>query len=454
MFYCFLLFCYNLVVNKVKENTIMAKYKIKNIKAREILDSRGVPTIEVCVTLKNGINGVSAVPSGASTGIYEAHELRDGDKNRYFGKGVLQAVDNVNSKIKPLLLNKDAGNQAQVDTLLITLDGTQNKTYLGANAILATSLACCKAVANAKKQPLYVYLNSLIGGNLQLPVPMCNILNGGAHASNNLDIQEFMIMPVGASSFSEGIRWCAEIFNSLKTILKQKGLSIAVGDEGGFAPNLESTEQALDLILEAIKKAGYNTKDQIKLSIDAAVSEWYVDGAYKLPKAKINFTIDELVDYWVNLVKKYPIISLEDPLGETDYEGFIKITKKLGKKVQIVGDDLFVTNKARLQTGIDQKQANSILIKVNQIGSLTETLQTIELAKKAGFTTVISHRSGETEDTFIADLAVATSTQIKTGSLSRSERVAKYNRLLKIEQELGINAIYCGENAFYSINNK
>ncbi|PKK95807.1 MAG: phosphopyruvate hydratase [Tenericutes bacterium HGW-Tenericutes-4] len=430
----------------------MAKHKIKNIEAREILDSRGIPTIEVCVTLKNGVTGVSAVPSGASTGIYEAHELRDGDKRRYFGKGVLTAVNNVNGKIKSLLLNKDAGEQLQIDALLLALDGTQNKTYLGANAILATSLACCRAVANSKKLPLYVYLNSLIGGSMQLPVPMCNILNGGAHASNNLDIQEFMIMPVGATSFSEGIRWCSEIFNSLKKLLKQKGLSIAVGDEGGFAPNLESTEQALDLILEAIEKAGYNTKDQIKLSIDAAVSEWKTETGYALPKAKTVYTDDELINYWVNLVKKYPILSLEDPLGETDYLGFTKITEKLGKSVQIVGDDLFVTNKKMLKTGILEKQANSILIKVNQIGSLTETLQTIALAKEAGFTTVISHRSGETEDTFIADLAVATSTQIKTGSLSRSERVAKYNRLLKIEQEQQGKLNYCGKNAFYSIN--
>jgi enolase len=432
----------------------MPKLKIKHIAAREILDSRGIPTIEVSVTVRGGFVGTSAVPSGASTGMYEAHELRDNDNSRYFGKGVLCAVDNVNHKIAPLLIGKDAGNQAHIDALLLTLDGTPNKTYLGANAILATSLACAKAAASANKQPLYAYLNLLSGGSLQLPVPMCNILNGGAHASNNLDIQEFMIMPVGASNFSEGIRWCSEIFNSLKTILKQKKLSTAVGDEGGFAPNLESTEQALDLILEAIKKAGYNTKTQIKLSIDAAASEWQTKSGYKLPKANVSYSMEELIDYWVNLVKKYPILSLEDPLGETDYDGFTKLTKKLGSKVQVVGDDLFVTNKTRLKTGIDEKQANSILIKVNQIGSLTETLQTITLAKQAGFTTIISHRSGETEDTFIADLAVATSTQIKTGSLSRSERVAKYNRLLKIEQELRELAPFCGKDAFYSINKK
>lgn len=429
----------------------MSKFTITNIEAREILDSRGTPTVETTVTLKNGSVGISAVPSGASTGIYEAHELRDNDKSRYFGKGVLTAVHNVNEIIRPNLIGKDARNQKELDALLLSLDGTPNKTKLGANAILSVSLALAKAVANAKKAPLYLYLNSLANSNLALPVPMCNILNGGAHASNNIDIQEFMIMPIGASSFEEGIRWCAEIFNSLKKLLKSKNLSIAVGDEGGFAPNLQSAEEALDLILEAIGQAGYNTQTQVKLALDAAVSEWKTAAGYTLPKAQIKYTEEELINYWVNLVKKYPIISLEDPLGEEDYKTWTKLTEKLGSEIQIVGDDLFVTNEARLKVGIEEKQANSILIKVNQIGSLTETLNTIKLAKEAGFTTVISHRSGETEDTFIADLAVATSTQIKTGSLSRSERTAKYNRLLKIELELKDTIKFAGTNAFYNL---
>ena len=427
----------------------MANLKIKNIVAREILDSRGTPTIEVEITLKCGAVGISKIPSGASTGQFEAHELRDNDKLRYLGKGVLGAVNNVNTKIKPLLLNKRADNQAQIDALLRVLDGTANKTYLGANAILGVSLACAVAVANAKKIPLYKYLASLTHSSPKIPVPMCNILNGGAHAGNNLDIQEFMIMPVGAPNFKEGIRWCSEIFHNLKIILKKNGLSTAVGDEGGFAPNVESTEQALDFILEAVKLSGYDTKTQIKLSIDAAASEWQTEKGYLLPKAKTQYTKDEMIKYWVDLVKKYPIISLEDPLGETDYETWTKLNKKIGDKVQVVGDDLFVTNKERLLRGIEEKQANAILIKVNQIGSLSETLETIELAKQNNFATVISHRSGETEDTFIADLATATSTQIKTGSLSRSERISKYNRLLKIEEET--LAEYCSEKAFISI---
>ncbi|MDD4210989.1 MAG: phosphopyruvate hydratase [Clostridia bacterium] len=431
----------------------MSKYTIKNIEAREILDSRGIPTIEATVTLKSGAVGVAAIPSGASTGQYEAHELRDNDKNRYFGKGVLIAVSNVNTLIKELLLNKRADEQQKIDELMINLDATPNKTSLGANAILAVSIACAKAVASAKKLTIYGYLNSLSGSKLILPTPMCNILNGGTHASNNIDIQEFMIMPVGASTFSEGIRWCAEIFNSLKGLLKANGSSVAVGDEGGFAPNLASTEEALDYILEAIKKAGYNTKTQIKLALDAAASEWKEGKGYLLPKQKTAYTSNELIDYWVNLTKKYPIISLEDPLDENDYEAWSKLTKKIGKNIQIVGDDLFVTNAFRLNDGIEQKQANSILIKLNQIGSLTETLNTIKLAHQAGFTTVISHRSGETEDTFIADLAVATgSTQIKTGSISRSERVAKYNRLLKIEKELGEKISFASINAFYQLS--
>ena len=429
----------------------MENLKIKNITAREILDSRGMPTIEATVELENGVVATGKVPSGASTGAYEAHELRDGDKNRYFGKGVLTAVNNVNTKINVALKGIDANNQELVDNTMLELDGTSNKKNLGANAILAVSMATARAVANAKGVPLYSYLNNLTNSTLVLPLPMCNILNGGAHASNTIDIQEFMVMPVGAKSFAEGLRWCAEIFNSLKTLLKARGLSIAVGDEGGFAPNLNSAEEALDIIVEAIIKAGYNT-DQVKLSLDAAAAEWQTEeiGKYFLPKAKISFNEKEIVQYWEKLLKDYPILSLEDPMGEEDYATWSNLTKKLGHKHQIVGDDLFVTNPTRLQKGIDEKQANSILIKLNQIGTLTETLNTIKLAHQNGLTTVISHRSGETEDTFIADLAVATgSTQIKTGSLSRSERVAKYNRLLKIEQE--INAPFAGDKAFFNL---
>jgi enolase len=428
----------------------MKKFKIKDIFAREILDSRGNPTIETCVTLNNGAKGVAAVPSGASTGIYEAHELRDKDKNRYNGKGVLLAVENVNTKIKNELIGKVANDQRFIDELLIKLDGTKNKSNLGANAILSVSLATAKAVANAKSLSLYAY----IGDNCKtLPVPMCNIINGGEHAGNNIDIQEFMIMPVGASSFSEGIRWCVEIFHSLKAVLKNKGLSTAVGDEGGFAANLKTAEEALDNIIEAVKKANYKPGKDIMIAIDAAASGWATDdGNYFLPKSKLKYTVDELIAYWKNLVKKYPIISLEDPLGENDHAGFKKLTALIGKKVQIVGDDLFVTNTERLKQGIENKSANSILIKLNQIGTLTETLDAIKLAQSAGFTTVISHRSGETEDTTIADLAVATnSTQIKTGSLCRSERVAKYNRLLAIELDLAPNANYSGISAFYQL---
>lgn len=429
----------------------MKTFKIKDIFAREIIDSRGNPTIETCVTLNNGSKGVAAVPSGASTGLYEAHELRDNDKKRYNGKGVLLAVTNVNNKIKNELIGKVANNQRFIDELLIKLDGTQNKSNLGANAILSVSLATAKAVANAKGLPLYTYIgnkNSKI-----LPVPMCNIINGGEHASNNIDIQEFMIMPVGAPTFSEGIRWSVEIFHALKKVLKNKGLSTSVGDEGGFAPNLKTAEEALDNIIEAIKEAKYKPGKDIMIAIDAAASGWATDdGNYLLPKSKIKYTVDELIKYWSNLVKEYPIISLEDPLGENDHAGFKKLTALIGKKVQIVGDDLFVTNTERLKQGIENKSANSILIKLNQIGTLTETLDAINLAQNAGFTTVISHRSGETEDTTIADLAVATnSTQIKTGSLCRSERVAKYNRLLAIELELAPNSTYASTSAFYQL---
>lgn len=432
----------------------MKKYIITDIHAREILDSRGNPTIETCVTLNNKFKGVAAVPSGASTGMYEAHELRDGDKTRYNGKGVLLAVANVNGEIKTNLLKEVANDQNYIDELLIKLDGTKNKSRLGANAILSVSLAVAKAMANAKELELYEYLGD--EDSVILPVPMCNIINGGEHAANTIDIQEFMIMPVGAPTFSEAIRMATEIFHSLKSVLKAKGLSTSVGDEGGFAPNLKTAEQALDCIMEAINLAGYKPYEQVMIAIDAAASGWVTkDGTYKLPKSKQKFTTDELIAYWQNLVSKYPIISLEDPLGEDDHEGFKKLTKLIGKKVQIVGDDLFVTNEERLNYGIKNKSANSILVKLNQIGTLSETLRTIKTAQNNNFTTIISHRSGETEDTTIADLAVATkATQIKTGSLCRSDRVAKYNRLLLIEEQLGEKAVYAGKNAFYQLKTK
>lgn len=432
----------------------MKDFTIKQITAREILDSRGIPTVEATVMLENGCFASAKVPSGASTGAYEAIELRDNDENRYFGKGVLKAVENVNTKINDLLKGHDASHQAQLDRLMIELDGTKNKAVLGANAILSVSMALAKVSALNLEIPLYTYINKQTTYTMVLPVPMCNILNGGAHASNTIDVQEFMVMPVAAPNFAEGLRWCSEIFNSLKILLKERNLSIAVGDEGGFAPNLGSSEEALDIILEAIEKAGYTT-DQVKLAMDAAVSEWQTDtvSKYHLPKAGIDMNQQEIIDYWQNLLNKYPIISLEDPFGEEDYETWSILTGQVKNKHQIVGDDLFVTNPERLNKGIEEEQANSILIKLNQIGSVTETLAAIKLAKEAGLTTVISHRSGETEDTFIADLAVATgSTQIKTGSLSRSERIAKYNRLLKIEQESGVG--YAGKNAFYNLNKK
>lgn len=427
--------------------------KIIDIFAREILDSRGTPTVEANVTLTGNIIGIAGVPSGASTGSFEAVELRDGDKQRYFGKGVLKAVKNVNTIIRKSLLGNDPFKQSEIDKKLIKLDGTENKSKLGANAILAVSLANAKASAIAKKVPLYQYLGK--NKKYTLPVPMCNILNGGAHASNNIDIQEFMIMPVGAKTFAEGIRWCAEIFHTLKKILSSKGFSTAVGDEGGFAPNLESAEQVLDLIMEAIKGAGYIAGNDIKIALDVAATEWFTEKkTYLLPKAKIEYTADKLLNYWCNLVKKYPIISLEDPFAEEDWESWQNLTNKIGKSVQIVGDDLYVTNQKRLEKGIKLKASNSILIKPNQIGTLTETLNTIKLAHKSNFTTIISHRSGETEDTTIADLAVAVgATQIKTGSLSRSERIAKYNRLMQIEIELGKKAVYCGMKAFPNLKN-
>lgn len=425
----------------------MALTSIKSIFAREILDSRGNPTIETAVVLEGGAKGVAAVPSGASTGIFEAIELRDGDKSRYLGKGVLKAVKNVNTEVFSAMKGRDAAAYAENDEIMIKLDGTANKARLGANAILSVSLAAAKAAAASQNLPLYKFLSGNANG---LPVPMCNVINGGAHASNTLDVQEFMIMPAGAPNFTEGIRWAAEVFHHLNKALKKRNMSVAVGDEGGYAPDLGSDDQALELLIEAIENAGYKAGKDIYIALDAAVSEWYTDkGDYFLPKKKISLTRAELVDYWAKLAAKYPIISLEDGMAEDDWEGWRALTEKLGKKVQLVGDDLFVTNTERLRRGIDSQAANAVLIKPNQIGTLTETINAIKMADKAGYASVISHRSGETEDTVIADLAVGLSvTQIKTGSLSRSERTAKYNRLLYIEYELGKKAVYPGKKAF------
>ena len=419
---------------------------VESVLGRQIIDSRGFPTTEAVVTLNNGVSGVAAAPSGASTGQFEAHELRDGDKARYAGKGVSQAVGHINKEIAKLVAGREWKSQAALDEALIALDGTANTTKLGANAILAVSLAYAKAQAQSEQQSLF---RSLGGTKAQtLPVPMMNILNGGAHAANNLDVQEFMVMPVGAKSFEEGLRWGVEVYQSLKALLKAKKLATAVGDEGGFAPDLKSERETLDLILEAIKKAGYEPGRDVALAIDAAASEWKADKGYHLPKSGIKYTTDQLIDFWAKLAEDYPIVSLEDPLDEEDWAGWIKLTRRLGSKVQIVGDDLFVTNVSRLQRGIKEKAANAILIKLNQIGSLTETLAAIRLAHENGFNTVISHRSGETEDVTIADLAVAVNAgQIKTGAPCRSERVAKYNQLLRIEQELGKKAKYPGRDA-------
>ncbi len=414
---------------------------IEDIQAREILDSRGRPTIEAEVYLTGGAAGLAQVPSGASTGSFEAHELRDGDSDRYGGKGVMKAVENVNDIIARELLGSDAFNQIEIDRTMIALDGTPNKSNLGANAILAVSLATAKAAAQASEMPLYRYL----GGPLAnvLPVPMMNVINGGEHASNNVDIQEFMIMPVGASTFREALRWGAEIFAQLSKVLDKKGLLTGVGDEGGFAPNLGSNQEALDLLMSAISEAGYTPGEQVALALDVAASEMYKDGQYIYDGSA--HSPAEMIDYLAGLASNYPIVSIEDGLHEEDWESWQMLTQRIGKKVQLVGDDLFVTNPARLQKGIEQKSANSLLVKLNQIGTLTETLEAIDLAKRNQFTCVISHRSGETEDTTIADLAVATRAgQIKTGSLCRSERVAKYNQLLRIEDELGAQAIYAG----------
>ncbi len=419
---------------------------IEDVKARQILDSRGNPTVEVDVTLNCGVVGRAAVPSGASTGIFEALEMRDGDKSIYCGKSVLKAVDNVNNIIAPELIGENAADQQAIDKLMLELDGTENKSKLGANAILGVSLACAKACALAFEMPLYRYLGGI--NAVTLPVPMMNVLNGGAHADNNVDFQEFMITPVGASSFTEAIRMGAEVFHNLKTVLKNKGMVTSVGDEGGFAPNLSSNEEALQVIIEAIEKAGYTT-DQVKICLDVASSEFYEDGKYNLAGEGKVLSREEMVDFLANWVDKYPIISIEDGMAEEDWEGWKMLTDRIGSHCQLVGDDLFVTNTKRLAKGIETGTANSILIKVNQIGTLTETLNAMNMAFKAGYTAIASHRSGETEDTFIADLAVATNCgQIKTGSASRTDRICKYNQLIRIEEELGSAAKYMGLKAF------
>ena len=424
---------------------------IIDVYAREILDSRGNPTVEVDVTLEDGTFGRAQVPSGASTGAYEAVELRDGDKARYLGKGVLQAVKNVNEVIAPEIVGLDATAQVEIDNLMLALDGTPNKSKLGANAILGVSMAVAKAAAKALKLPLYKYLGGV--NAKELPVPMMNILNGGEHADNNVDIQEFMIMPVGATSFREALRMNTEIYHQLKSVLKAKGLSTAIGDEGGFAPNLASNEDAIKVILEATEKAGYVAGKDIMIALDVAATEIYKDGKYHLEGEGVVKTSEEMVAYYEMLVNKYPIVSIEDGLAEDDWAGWKLLTEKLGKCVQLVGDDLFVTNVERLSTGIEKETANAILIKVNQIGSITETFNAIEMAKRAGYTCIISHRSGETEDTTIADIAVALNAgQIKTGAPARTDRVAKYNQLLRIEGELGSVAEYRGLKVFYNIN--
>ena len=426
---------------------------IRKVRGREILDSRGNPTVEVDVILENGVLGRASVPSGASTGIYEARELRDGDSTRYMGRGVSMAVEHMNTEIAEALAGKNVLDQHTIDDLLIRLDGTANKDRLGANAILGVSLACAKAAANALGISLYRYLG---GANARvLPVPMMNILNGGAHASNNVDIQEFMIMPVSAPSWSEALRRCAEVFHTLKAVLKENNIPVTgVGDEGGYAPMLKKDEDALAMIVVAIEKAGYRPYEDFMIAIDAASSEWYDEQqkVYRLPKAGKVLTRQQMVNMWQRFADKYPIISLEDGMGETDWEGWAMLTKAIGGRVQLVGDDLFVTNTERLAEGIRRGVGNSILIKVNQIGTLTETLEAIAMANRAGYTAIVSHRSGETEDTTIADIAVAVNArQIKTGAPSRSDRVAKYNQLLRIEEELGGSARYPGREAFFNL---
>ena len=428
----------------------MTYLEIEKVVGREILDSRGNPTVEAEVHLIDGTVGRGTAPSGASTGEFEALELRDGDKERYLGKGVTKAAANINTTINDVLAGMDASDIYAIDAAMIKADGTKGKTKLGANAILAVSIACCRAASTALEIPLYRFLGGISGN--KLPVPMMNIVNGGCHAlSSGLDVQEFMIMPVGAPSFKECLRWCAEVFHALAAILKERGLATSVGDEGGFAPALKSDEEAIETILEAVKKAGYEPGKDFRIAMDAASSEWKTGtvGEYKLPKAGTVYTSEQLIGHWKSLVEKYPIISIEDALDEEDWEGWQKLTKELGDKVQLVGDDLFVTNTERLSKGIKLGCGNSILIKLNQIGSVSETLEAIKMAHKAGYTAISSHRSGETADTTIADLAVALNTcQIKTGAPSRSERVAKYNQLLRIEEELGESAVYPGMDAF------
>ena len=432
----------------MKQNQI-----IQNIIGREILDSRGNPTVEVEVILESGIIGRASVPSGASTGIYEAHELRDGDQGRYLGKGVSKAVENIRSEIAPALIGKNVLEQTRIDEIMMDLDGTPNKSRLGANAILGVSLACAKAAAASQGISLYRYVGGMNAKTL--PVPMMNILNGGAHASNNVDIQEFMIMPISAGSWKEALHRCSEVFHTLKVILKENKIPVTgVGDEGGYAPMLKQDEDALALIVAAIERAGYKPGDDFMIAIDAASSEWYEEeqGIYRLPKAGKVLSKKQMVQMWKRLAEKYPIISLEDGMAETDWEGWMMLTKALGSKMQLVGDDLFVTNTQRLKQGIEMGIGNSILIKVNQIGTLTETLDAIAMANRAGYTAIISHRSGETEDTTIADLAVALNAgQIKSGAPSRSDRVAKYNQLLRIEEELGSQSQYPGKAAFFNL---
>lgn len=423
--------------------------EIEKVIGREIIDSRGNPTVEAEVHLADGTVARGAAPSGASTGEFEALELRDGDRARFGGKGVLKAVENINTTIQSTLIGRDASDIYGIDRAMIQADGTKDKSRLGANAILAVSIACARAASISMGIPLYRFLGGIAGTSL--PVPMMNILNGGAHAANTVDVQEFMIMPAGAKSFKEGLRWCTEVFHCLASILKEKRLATAVGDEGGFAPDLDSDEEAIEYILEAVKKAGYEPGKDFVLAMDAAASEWKgtKKGEYILPKSGKHFTSDELIEHWRTLIEKYPVYSIEDALDEEDWEGWQKLTRELGGKVQLVGDDLFVTNTERLSKGISMGCGNSILIKLNQIGSVSETLEAIKMAHRAGYTAISSHRSGETEDTTIADLAVALNTgQIKTGAPSRSERVAKYNQLLRIEEELGENAVYPGMEAF------
>ena len=445
-----MIFCYKLIAIVRRKEVMMTYLEIEKVVGREILDSRGNPTVEAEVHLIDGTVGRGTAPSGASTGEFEALELRDGDKERYLGKGVTKAVANINTTINDVLAGMDASDIYAIDAAMIKADGTKGKTKLGANAILAVSIACCRAAGTALEIPLYRFLGGISGN--KLPVPMMNIVNGGCHAlSSGLDVQEFMIMPVGAPSFKECLRWCAEVFHALAAILKERGLATSVGDEGGFAPALKSDEEAIETILEAVKKAGYEPGKDFRIAMDAASSEWETGtvGEYKLPKAGTVYTSEQLIEHWKSLVEKYPIISIEDALDEEDWEGWQKLTKELGDKVQLVGDDLFVTNTERLSKGIQLGCGNSILIKLNQIGSVSETLEAIKMAHKAGYTAISSHRSGETADTTIADLAVALNTcQIKTGAPSRSERVAKYNQLLRIEEELGESAVYPGMDAF------